>query len=54
MIRELIIAAYILLLTVSILSSYFCYLVGYTKGFNKCKEIDDKILSDLSNKLSNK
>ena len=54
MIRELIVAAYVLLFTVSILLSYFTYLVGYKKGFNQCKEIDDKILNELLNKSLNK
>lgn len=28
--------------------SYITYLIGYTKGFNKCKKIDDEILGKYS------
>lgn len=38
----------VLWLILSICFSYMTYLIGYTKGFNKCKRIDDEILDKYS------
>lgn len=38
----------VLWLILSIGFSYMTYLIGYTKGFNKCKRIDDEILDKYS------
>ena len=38
----------VLWLILSICFSYMTYLIGYTKGFNKCKRINDEILDEHS------
>lgn len=38
----------VLWLILSIGFSYMTYLIGYVKGFNKCKGIDDEILDKYS------
>lgn len=38
----------VLWLILSIGFSYMTYLIGYTKGFNKCKRIDDETLDKYS------
>ena len=38
----------VLWLILSIGFSYMTYLIGYIKGFNKCKRIDDEILDKYS------
>lgn len=41
-----------ILILICIWTGCACYYIGYKRGFNRCKDIDDAIIDEIVNKLN--